>query len=236
MPTISREFAKQLEFRGNYDRALEHYNKGLGDASPSSGFQWAGCSSHERLCRAGIAKMMLRLGDVRRGVSLALEGADKECCRECAAILESLKQLPDAARLYEVGDNLEKAAAIYIKLKNWGAVGPLMSRIASTKLHSEFAKAKEAEGSARDAVAAYEKADDLDSVVRLLLTPALSQPSRAMSIVRENRSPQGAYLVAQYCIDREDHRGAIEFLVIAKRPAEGKRERSRSNQLRRLPT
>jgi len=231
VPTISREFAKQLEFRGEYDRALDHYGKGLGEATPSSGSQWAGCSLHERLCRAGIAKMMLRLGDIRRGVSLALEGADEECCSECAGILESLKQLPDAARLYEVGDHLEKAAAIYIKLKNWGAVGPLMSRIASPKLHSEFAKAKEGEGSAHDAVAAYEKADDLDSVVRLLLTPALSQPSRAMAIVRENRSPQGAYLIAQYCIDHEDQRGAIEFLVIGKRPAEGFEIASNHNEM-----
>merc|ERR1719316_764619 len=59
VPMISREFAKQLEFRGQYEQALQMYQK--------------------RLCRVGIARMMLRLGDVQRGVALALEGGDKEC-------------------------------------------------------------------------------------------------------------------------------------------------------------
>ena len=95
-----------------------------------------------------------------------------------------------------------------------------MAKIASPKLHSEFAKAKEAEGSMQEAVTAYERANDLDSVVRLLLLPALEQPDRAMAIVRETKSPQGALLVAQHCQARGDFRGAIEFLVLAKRPTE----------------
>jgi len=219
VPTISREFAKQLEFRGQYEQALGMFHKGLGDASPFTGGSWANDSTHDRLCRLGIARLSLRLGDVGRGVSLALEGRDRESCRECAAILESLKQWSDAAKLYEVGEQIDKAAAIYIKTKSWGAVSPLMPKITSAKLHSEFAKAKEADGSALEAVEAYERANDSDSVVRLLLT-ALDQPSKAMSIVRESRSPQGALLVAQHCQARDDPRGAIEFLVIAKRPAE----------------
>ena len=85
---------------------------------------------------------------------------------------------------------LDQAAGIYIKTKNWSAVNPLMAKIASPKLHSEFAKAKEAEGSMQEAVTAYERANDLDSVVKLLLLPQLEQPDRAMSIVRETKSPQ----------------------------------------------
>ena len=116
VPTISREFAKQLEFRGQYEQALQMYHKGLGDASPSSGGMWSADVPHERLCRVGIAKMSIRLGDIGRGVALSLEGADRDCCRDCAAILEGLKQWPEAARLYEVADMSEKAAAIHIKV------------------------------------------------------------------------------------------------------------------------
>ena len=184
------------------------YHKGLGDAPPSSGGPWSADMPHERLCRVGIAKMSIRLGDIGRGVALSLEGGDRDCCRECAAILEGLKQWPEAARLYEVADMSEKAAAIHIKTKNWSAVAPLMSRITSSKLHSEFAKAKEAEGSMQEAVTAYERANDLDSVVRLMLIPPLDQPPRAMSIVRETRSPQGALLVAQHCQAKGEQRGA----------------------------
>ena len=220
VPMIAREFAKQLEFREQYEQALNMYQRGLGDAPVSTGRSWAPDGTHERLCRVGIAKMSVRIGEASRGVALALEGADRDCCRECAVLLEALKQWNDAARLYEMGEQLDKAAAIYIKTKNWGAVAPLMAKIASPKLHSEFAKAKEAEGSMQEAVTAYERANDLDSVVRLLLLPALEQPDRAMAIVRETKSPQGALLVAQHCQARGDFRGAIEFLVLAKRPTE----------------
>ena len=57
---------------------------------------------------------------VARGVSLALEGADRECCRDCAGLLEALKQWGDAAKLYVAAEQHDKAAAIYIKTKNWG--------------------------------------------------------------------------------------------------------------------
>jgi WD repeat-containing protein 19 len=99
-----------------------------------------------RSCTAGVARMTLRLGDLTNGVALANELQDRDCCRDCAAILEGLKQWQDAARLWERGEVPDKAAAIYIKTKNWGAAAPLMARIASPKLHAEFAKAKEAEG------------------------------------------------------------------------------------------
>ena len=142
--------------------------------------------------------MTLRAGDVGRGVALAFELHDIMCCRECAAILEGLKQWQvrgtarprgtacprvastwqDAARLYERGDQPDKAAAIYIRIKNWGtrpratpstchasstchacarprvtrrvhvagSAAPLMARITAPRLHAEFAKAKEADG------------------------------------------------------------------------------------------
>jgi hypothetical protein len=86
------------------------YHAGLGDAPQGTGMPWKDDPPHERLCRVGIAKMMLRLGDVTRGVQMAFEGQDRDCCRDCAAILEAQKNLGDAARLYEMGEQLDKAA------------------------------------------------------------------------------------------------------------------------------
>ena len=56
---------------------------------------------HDVACKGGIARMSIRMGDIRRGVNLALELASKTLCKECATILEAIKQFPEAAMLYE---------------------------------------------------------------------------------------------------------------------------------------
>ena len=143
VPSISREFAMQLEFREEYEPALAMFNNGLATRD----------AAQAKACRAGVARMTLRLGDVSRGVQIAMEGDDPQCCRDCAAILEGLKQSADAARLYEEGGQPEKAAALHIRAKNWAAAAPLMARISGSKLHSEFGAAKEAEGRYDEAAA-----------------------------------------------------------------------------------
>ena len=45
--------------------------------------------------------MSIRMGDIRRGVNLALELSNRLLCKECATILEAIKQFPEAAMLYE---------------------------------------------------------------------------------------------------------------------------------------
>jgi len=212
VPSIACEFGAQLEFRGEYEQALGTYQMALQTAQE----RLRGDAAQERTCRVGIAKMTLRLGDVNHGIQLALDSGDLQCCRDCADILESLKQYQDAARLYEEGDLPEKAAKIYIKTKNWAAAAPLMARISAPKLHAEFGAAKESEGRYEDALVAYERANDLDSMVRMLLEH-LNKPQRAFSIVRESKSSQGGMLVAKHCQAIGDHRSAIEFLLLAKR-------------------
>ena len=64
MATISREYATQLEFTGDYPAALQHYERGLvGDLKEDS----------LTSCRAGIARTALRCGDVRKGLGVARE-------------------------------------------------------------------------------------------------------------------------------------------------------------------
>merc|ERR1719219_1995834 len=86
----------------------------------------------------------------------------RQLLRECAEILEAMKQLGDAAQLYESAQLFDKAAHLYIKLKSWAKVGTLLPQISSPKIQLQYAKAKEA-------VPSYEAARDYDSAARLYL-------------------------------------------------------------------
>ena len=66
--------------------------------------------------------MALRCGDVRKGLAMCREVESRQLLRECADILESMKQLGEAAQLYEAAQYHDKAAHLYIKLKNWTKV------------------------------------------------------------------------------------------------------------------
>ena len=193
------------------------------------------------------ARTTLRTGDMPRGINLAVSSGNAALQKECAAILEGMRQWQDAASkfynlqseravsiagmyirsrqqlyvsfhhsvipracsqshcqgashdsetaclcvlcavLYEQASAFEKAAEIYINQKNFAQAAPLMNSISTPKLHLLFAQAKEAEGAFVEACAAYEKARDLDAVVRLNLEQ-MRNPQRAMQIVRETRS------------------------------------------------
>jgi WD repeat-containing protein 19 len=85
VPSISLECAKQLEFKGDAGAALAMYNAAA-DRCVDTGDEAA--AGVRRAITGGIARMSLRLGDVRRGIALATESGDKQLCRECAAILE----------------------------------------------------------------------------------------------------------------------------------------------------
>ena len=58
IPYISREYAQQLEFTGDYMSALSHYEKGVA--------QQENQRDHDEICAAGIARMSIRVGDIRR--------------------------------------------------------------------------------------------------------------------------------------------------------------------------
>ena len=48
----------------------------------------------------------------------------------------------------------------------------------------------------------------------------LDQVQQAFDLVRESSSSQGAQYVADYCLETNDYRGAIEFLLIANKSEE----------------
>ena len=153
------------------------------------------------LCMAGYARCTLRMGNLRKGVAMVLEANDTQLCRDCAAILEGNKAtLSEAAALYERAQLYEKAAAIYIQIKSFAQAARIMSLVTLPKLHSQYAKACEAEKKYQEAAEAYERAHDMDSVVRICLEK-LSIPEKAFEIVRRTASATGALMVRASTLD-----------------------------------
>ncbi|NXD35005.1 WDR19 protein, partial [Copsychus sechellarum] len=205
IPFISKEYAVQLEFMGDYVNALAHYEKGITGNN----------KEHDEICLAGVAQMSIRMGDVRRGVNQALKHPSRLLKRDCGAILENMKQFSEAAQLYEKGQYYDKAASVYIRCKNWAKVGELLPQVSSPKIHLQYAKAKEADGRYTEAVIAYEHAKQWDSVIRLYLDH-LNNPEKAVNIVRETQSLEGAKMVARFFLQLGDYGSAIQFLVMSK--------------------
>ncbi|NXM77221.1 WDR19 protein, partial [Serilophus lunatus] len=205
IPFISKEYAVQLEFMGDYINALAHYEKGITGNN----------KEHDEACLAGVAQMSIRMGDIRRGVNQAIKHPSRLLKRDCGAILENMKQFSEAAQLYEKGQYYDKAASVYIRCKNWAKVGELLPHVLSPKIHLQYAKAKEADGRYQEAVIAYERAKQWDSVIRIYLDH-LNNPEKAVTIVRETQSLEGAKMVARFFLQLGDYGSAIQFLVMSK--------------------
>ncbi|XP_078116158.1 WD repeat-containing protein 19 [Sander vitreus] len=206
IPFISKEYAVHLEFTGDYVNALAHYEKGM---THNNKFQ-----EHDEVCKAGVARMSIRMGDIRRGAAQAIQHPSRVLKKECGAILESMKQFSEAAQLYEKGQYYDKAASVYIRCKNWVKVGELLPHVFSPKIHLQYAKAKEADGKYKEAAQAYESAKDWDNVIRVLLDH-LYNTEEAVRIVRETQSIEGAKMVARFFLGLSDYGSAIHFLVLS---------------------
>eukprot|EP00931_Biecheleriopsis_adriatica_P005604 TRINITY_DN107098_c0_g1_i1.p1 TRINITY_DN107098_c0_g1~~TRINITY_DN107098_c0_g1_i1.p1 ORF type:complete len:1382 (+),score=320.21 TRINITY_DN107098_c0_g1_i1:79-4224(+) len=213
LPDIYLKSALQLEGRGQHEQALSHYEQAMRDHIPGTR------AEHEAQCKAGIAKTSVRLGDLPRGMKVATDLNDPAVCRECAQVLKNMRQYVEAAQLYEAAGSYDQAASLYILDLNFEAAAPLMTKIHTPKLHLQYAKAKESRGAYREALVAYERARDLDSVVRLSLEN-LNEPQKAFQLVRETRLTSGAERVAEYCRKNGNICGAVEFLLLAKNDQE----------------
>ncbi|ELT93993.1 hypothetical protein CAPTEDRAFT_173399 [Capitella teleta] len=207
IPFISKEYAQQLEFTGDYANGLMHYEKGITKDEENR--------EHDESCAGGIARMSIRLGDIRRGVSMAVKMPSRSLKKDCAGILESMKQWTEAGMLYEKGNYFDKAAGVYIRAKNWNKVGELLPQVSSPKIHGQYARAKESEGRYKEAAAAYGNAKDWDSVIKINLDH-LHNPEEAVRIVRKTQSTEGAKMVANFFMKLNDYPSAIQFLVMSR--------------------
>ena len=230
-----------------FQRALSVLNVSSHDAKKTDASLLeasASAATHVLVCKSGIARNLIRTGDIRSGVAVALEIDDAQLYRSAAAILEELKQWTEAASFYEKAESFEKAACIHIQNKNFAAAKPLLEHVRSSRLHILYAKwvlfvplfgllqtgshgaafllhahsAKEAEGNMAEAALSYEAAEDYVDLVRLYLD-RMNRPQDAADITRQRRLPEAALLVAKYCQAHGDMHGAIEFNLLAKRNA-----------------
>nr|CCA16506.1 PREDICTED: similar to WD repeat domain 19 putative [Albugo laibachii Nc14] len=213
VPDLSLSYANQLEFRGEYEGALKMYEH-VTNATDASGAMVVCSDIVRRKSIAGVARCTFHLGDVRRGFRILAEVDDPTTCRDCASILESIKQYTEAAQLYERGDQPEKAVLIYIQMKNLIKAAPLMEKVQTPKLHGQYGRAKEAAGDFQAASEAYEAANDMDNVVRIQLEH-LNNIEKAFEIVRATKSSEGALSAAKYCTKAGYFPIAIEFLLLA---------------------
>ena len=56
------------------------------------------------------------MGDIQRGFNIANELSEKNLVIEIAGVCEQMKQWTEAAKLYQKGALVEKAASIYIQI------------------------------------------------------------------------------------------------------------------------
>ncbi|DAZ95514.1 TPA: LOW QUALITY PROTEIN: hypothetical protein N0F65_001853, partial [Lagenidium giganteum] len=218
VPELSVSYATQLEFRGEFEGALKMYEHAT-NVVDEQGNMIVCNDKLRQQSMAGVARCTFRLGDLRRGMRLVAEMGDVGIAKECAMILEGMKQFADAAALYEKGELYEKAAQIYIQMKSLAKAAPLMSKVKTPKIHAQFGRAKEAAGEFSAASEAYEAANDMDNVVRIQLDH-LNNPEKAFSIVRDTKSSEGALVVAKYCSESGNYKCAIEFLLMANKEEE----------------
>eukprot|EP00981_Chlorochromonas_danica_P005014 scaffold1001_cov188-Ochromonas_danica.AAC.3 len=179
------------------------------------------CPDHFILpAKIGIARCQLRVGNLRQGIRMANEIDHQELFEDCGTILEEQKQYSEAAAMFVKSGQLEKAALIYTKylIKNdkgrISEAAVILEKVNNDALNAAFAKACLGAGRYDDALRAYQRAHDNDKVVEILLRN-LDQVQQAFDLVRNGASAQAAQLVAEYCIEQADHRGAIEFLLMA---------------------
>ena len=95
-----------------------------------------------------------------------------------------MKQWTEAAKLYQKGGLVEKAASISIQMGMFQLANPLIDKITSPNILQMVAKAKEAEKLYREAERAYERANDWENIIRLNLE-ALDNPERSKQVFRD---------------------------------------------------
>jgi len=238
VPVLSKEYAQQLEFRGEFGQALEMYRRGkvpLPDVTgDDDGNSKAALQSTNDACAAGEARMLLRTGAIRNGCQAALQTGNKALCNECANILEQMKQWEEAAVLFERSEQYEKAARIQIReIKNLKAAQKLLPKIKAKNILIMYAKAKETDGNYQDAENAYAQAEDWDNVVRLKVDH-LNDIHSAHQIVRKTKSNDAAALVARSCVKLGEHKAAIEFLLMARKTNEAMDIAKKHNEMKTL--
>ncbi|CAF0868799.1 unnamed protein product [Rotaria sordida] len=84
IPYISAVHAEQLEFTGDSGAAVKFYEQGITKKEKDL--------QHDQRCFIGLARCYIKVGDIKKGATIALRLPGKEIKEECAKLLEGLKQ------------------------------------------------------------------------------------------------------------------------------------------------
>lgn len=110
-----QQYAVQLELLGDYPGALLNYEKALSGLTAVD-------LDVEKTCKSGMAKISIRTGDIPKGLALCRELRDQALSEECAVLLEDGRHFKDAGRVYRECGNLQKAAVMFLRAKEWKQV------------------------------------------------------------------------------------------------------------------
>lgn len=217
-PLISRRLASQVEAHGNNSEALKLYERSV--VTERGKYDPQLLEAHNAGCKAGIAKCCIKIGDVKRGYGAAREIKDLGLLNDVAQTCENMKQLLEAADLYERAGNCERSAALYLQLKMYDRATPLMQRVNSPKILVLYGAAKESERCYKEAEEAYEKAESWENVVRVNLNH-LDNLEKPKEVLRHKCSTITiASLVASHCGKRGLYKEAVEYLLLANKKEE----------------
>lgn len=223
VPEICIAYGQQLEVRDDIAMALKMFEDAL-QALDHDGNRVISDDAVP-LAMMGIARCQLRLGNVRQGIRMANELDDKALFVDAGLILEQQKQYSEAASMYVKALSYEKAAQLYIHQlikSDKGRINEasvILDKVDNNALNIAFGKVCALAGRFEDALRAYRRGKDVDKVVEIQLRH-LDQVQQAFDLVRSTATAQGAQLVAEYCLEQQDIRGAVEFLLIANKSDE----------------
>lgn len=228
---ISRKLAYQQESLNNNSEAIKLYGKSkisnilsflITLENDINNTSHKNCDSkeleyHNLQCDAGISRCCFKLGDTNKAMDIATQIKNKQLILEIAYLAESLNYSSEAAKLFVLVGLFEKAATIYISIKQFKLAEELIDKIKSTNLLIQLARMKENEKMYKDAERAYERAGEWEHVIRLNLKH-LNDIEKAKDIVlTKHKTESAALMIADHFDQLGRKKETIEFKLIAKR-------------------
>jgi WD repeat-containing protein 19 len=198
IPQLSHDSARQNELIGNYSQALKQYKESIK------------CKELQHSSRAGIIRCLILAGKAEQGMEQLKKTKDTKLILECARILERLYAFAQAAQLYQRVEEYNFAAQCYLRAGELKGAADLVSKVNDSKVLRSIGLQLERGGQYDAAAAAFEKANDWAACVHVLLRMNLD---RAAAVARDHPSPEVCRLVAEHCVQMNNFRYAIEFLI-----------------------
>lgn len=202
IPQLSHDSARQNELTGNYSAALKQYKESIK------------CKELAHSSRAGIIRCLILAGKVEQGMQQLTKTKDTKLILECARILERLCAFGPAAQLYTRVNEYNSAAQCNLRANELKLAADLIPKVTDTKVLRSIGLQLERSGQLEPSTAAFERASDWESLVRVLLKVNLD---RATAVARDHPLVTVCRLVAEHCIQLGNFRYAIEFLIRAGR-------------------